>query len=60
MDKMGNCTAAERRDSTGTVYGDYMDSIESEVIIDSTDMSGVNLTKRRIGSFSALIVVWKQ
>ncbi len=23
-----NCTAAERLDSTGVVYGDYMDGIE--------------------------------
>ena len=51
------CTAAERRDSTGTVYGDYMDSIESEVSIKSSDMRGVNFIKRSIGSLGALIIV---
>ena len=39
---MVNCTAAKRQDSTGVVYGDYMDGIESEVFIDGTDMSRVN------------------
>jgi hypothetical protein len=28
---MVNCTAAERTDFTGAVYGDYMDGIESIV-----------------------------
>jgi hypothetical protein len=54
---MVNCTAAERQDLTGVVYGDYMDGIEAEVFIDSTDMSEVNFIKRRIGSFSAPIIV---
>jgi hypothetical protein len=42
---MMNCTALERQDSTGVVYGDYMDGIESEVFIESTDLSGVNFIK---------------
>ena len=54
---MVNCTATERLDSTSVVYGDYMDSIESEVFIESTEMSEVNFIKQRIGSFSAPIIV---
>ena len=44
-DKMVNCTAVERTDLTGAVYGDYMDGIESIVIKEGTDLSGVNLIK---------------
>ena len=29
IDKMVNCTAAERQGSIGAVYGDYMDGIKS-------------------------------
>ena len=54
---MVNCTAAERQDSTGVVYGDYMDGIEYKVFIDSTDLRGVDFIKQRIGCFSALIIV---
>ena len=42
IDKMVNCTAAERTDLTGAVYGDYMDVIESIFINESTDLSEVN------------------
>jgi hypothetical protein len=54
---MVNCTAAQCQDSTGVVYGDYMDSIEPIVFIESTDMSGMNFIKQRIGSFGAPIIV---
>ena len=54
---MVNCTAAERQDSTGVVYGDYMDNIESIVFIESTDLSGVKFIKQRIGSSGAPIIV---
>ena len=39
IDKMVNCTATERTDLTGAVYGDYMDVIESIVINEGTDLS---------------------
>jgi len=42
---MVNCTAVERLDSTGGVYGDYMDGIESIVFSECTDWSKVNLIK---------------
>ena len=42
IDKMVNCTAAERTHLTGAFYGDYMDGIESIVINEGTDLSGVN------------------
>jgi hypothetical protein len=42
IDKMVNCTAAKRTDLTGAFYGDYMDGIESIVINEGTDLSGVN------------------
>ena len=45
IDKMVNCTAAERTDFTGAVYGDYMNGMESIVINEGTDLSGVNLIK---------------
>jgi hypothetical protein len=45
IDKMLNCTAAERKDFTSAVYGDYMDGIESIVINEGTDLSGVNLIR---------------
>ena len=45
IDKMLNCTAVECTDFTGAVYGDYMDGIESIVIKEGTDLSGVNLIK---------------
>ena len=45
IDKMVNCTAAERTDLTGAFYGDYMDGIESIVINEGTDLSRVNLIK---------------
>jgi hypothetical protein len=42
---MMNCTAAERQDSTGVVYGDYMDGIEPIIFSQGTDLSKVNLIK---------------
>jgi hypothetical protein len=54
---MVNCTAAERLDSTDVFYGDYMDSVESIVFINSTYLSGVKFIKQRIGSFGAPIIV---
>ncbi len=42
---MVNCTAAQRQDSTGVVYGDYMDGIESIVFSEGSDLSGVNIIK---------------
>ena len=42
IDKMVNCTAAERTDLTSAFYGDYMDGIASIVINEGTDLSGVN------------------
>ena len=43
IDKMVNCTAAERTDLTGVVYYvDYMDGIESIVINEGADWSGLN------------------
>ncbi len=42
---MVNCTAAERQDSTGAVYGDYMDGIKAIVFNEGSDLSGVNLIK---------------
>ncbi len=57
IDKMMNCTAAESQDSTGAIYGDYMDDMESIVFIEGSDLSGVNLIKWRIGVFGASIVV---
>ena len=42
IDKMVNCTAAECTDLIGAFYGDYMDGIESIVINDGTDWSGLN------------------
>ena len=43
IDKMVNCTAAGRQDSTSAVYGDYMDGIKSIVFNVGTDLSRVNL-----------------
>jgi hypothetical protein len=45
IDKMVNCTAAERQDSTSAVYGDYMDGIKSIIFNEGSDLSGVNLIK---------------
>jgi hypothetical protein len=45
IDKMVNCTAAERQDSTRAVYWDYMDGIKSIVFNEGTDLSRVNLIK---------------
>jgi hypothetical protein len=45
IDKMVNCTAAGRQDSTSAVYGDYMDGIKSIVFNEGTDLSRVNLIK---------------
>jgi len=45
IDKMVNCTAAERTDFTGAVYGDYMGGIESIVFTEDADLSWVNLIK---------------
>jgi hypothetical protein len=42
---MMNCTAAERQDLTGVVYGDYMDGIEPIILSQGTDLSKVNLIK---------------
>ncbi len=42
IDKMVNCTATKRTDLTGVFYGDYMDGIESIVINEGTDWSGLN------------------
>ncbi len=43
-----NCTAVERQDSNGPVYGDYMDGMESIVFNEGTDLSVVNFIKLRI------------
>ena len=45
IDKMVNCTAAGRQDSTNVVYGDYMDGIKSIVFNEGPDLSRVNLIK---------------
>ena len=45
IDKMLNCTAAERTDFTGAVYGDYMDGIKSIIFNEGADLSWVNLIK---------------
>ncbi len=45
IDKMVNCTAAGRQDSTSVVYGDYMDGIKSIVFNEGTDLGRVNLIK---------------
>ena len=42
IDKMLNCTALKYADLTGSVYGDYMDGIESIIIYEGTDLSGVD------------------
>ena len=59
IDKMMNCTAVERQDSNGPVYGDYMDGMESIVLNEGTDLSVVNFVKLRIWPFGAPIVAWK-
>jgi hypothetical protein len=41
IDKMVNCTAAKNTDLTGSVYGDYMDGIESIVFTEDSDLSGI-------------------
>ena len=48
IDKMVNCTAAERQNSMGPVYGDYMKGIESIVFNEGTDLSAVNFMEWRI------------
>ena len=45
IDKMVNCTAVERTDFTGAVYGDYMDGLESIVFNEGADLSAMHLTK---------------
>jgi len=45
IDKMVNCTAAEGQDSTGAVYGDYMDGIKAIIFNEGADLSWVNLIK---------------
>ena len=42
---MVDCTAVERQDSMGVVYGDYMDGIKSIVFNEGTDLNRVNLIK---------------
>ena len=59
IDKMMNCTAAERQDSTDPVYVDYMDGMESIAFNEGTDLSVVNFKKLRIWTFGAPIVAWK-
>ena len=41
IDKTMNCTADERQESTGPVYGDYMDGMRSVVFSKCTDLSGI-------------------
>ncbi len=40
-----NCTAVERQDSNGSVYGDYMNGMESIVFNEGTDLCVVNVIK---------------
>jgi hypothetical protein len=42
---MLNCTATQRQNSTGAVYGDYMDGTNSRISNEGSDLSGMNLTK---------------
>jgi hypothetical protein len=42
---MLNCTAAGGQDSTGAVYGDYMDGIKSIIFNEGADLSWMNLIK---------------
>jgi len=45
IDKMVNCTAAERQDLTSAVYGDYMDGIKLIILNEGSDLSRMNLIK---------------
>ena len=45
IDKMMNCTAVESQESTGPIYGDYMDVMESIVLNEDTDLSVMNFIK---------------
>ena len=45
IDKMMNCTAVESQESTGPIYGDYMDGMESIVFNEGTDLCVVNFIK---------------
>jgi hypothetical protein len=40
IDKMMNCTAPGSQDLTNTIYGDYMDGIESIIGNEGTDFNG--------------------
>jgi hypothetical protein len=42
---MMNCTAAERQDSAGVVYGDYMDGILAIIFNEGTDLTAESLIK---------------
>jgi len=48
IDKMMNCTAGGSQESTGPVYGDYTDVMESIVFNEGTDFSGVEIFEWRI------------
>ncbi len=45
IDKTMNCTAGGSQESTGPVYGDYMDGMESIVFNEGTDLRVVNVIK---------------
>jgi hypothetical protein len=53
IDKMVNCTAAERQASTRAVYGNYMDGIKPIIFNEGSDLSGLNFIKWTIGPFGA-------
>ena len=41
IDKTMNCTAVERQESTGPVYGDYMEGMRSMVFNECIDLSWI-------------------
>jgi len=41
IDKTANCTADERQESAGPVYGDYMDGMRLMIFSGHADLSGM-------------------
>ena len=56
---MVNCTAAQRLDTTRVVYGDYMDSIESQFLNEGGDLTAAKLKIWSIRALGTLFVGWK-
>ena len=60
IDKMMNCTADERQESTGPAYGDYMNSMGTIVFSEWTDWNKIEDFKWIICTIGTTLFVWKQ